>query len=252
MPSVYDDIFQLQLELQALKTSLNGVVTTSNLTGYLPLTGGTITGPLYLQAVPISPIQAATKYYVDYSLTTASIDILEDIVTNLTSFLNTTGGTITGDLTIDGNLYFNGTSAIIDATTMSLGDQIIYLNANNTLPLHYAGISVIRPNEPTVSLIWNDASDEWQVTDANGNYDDIVTQTDLTTQIGETSFLFTTNAAGVDFVITHNLNTMYPSIICYDTNTNYVVIPNSIQTLGPNQTEVTFDIPVIPAIRISI
>lgn len=253
MPSIYDDIFQLQLELQALKTGLLNAITITNLTGYLPLTGGTITGPLYLQATPISPTQAATKYYVDYSLTTASIDILEDVISNIntTSYLPTTGGTINGDLTIDGNLYFNGTSAIIDATTMSLGDQIIYLNTNNTESLHYAGISITRPGEPNVSLIWNDASDVWQVTDANGNYDNLVTQTELITQVAGTSFLYTTNTANENFIITHNLNSMYPSVTCYDTNTNYVVLPNSIQTLGPNQIEVTFDIPVIPAIKIT-
>jgi len=57
---------------------------------FLPLTGGTMTGPLLLAADPTSALEAATKSYVD-------------------SFLPLTGGTLTGALTVsDGSLVSGG------------------------------------------------------------------------------------------------------------------------------------------------
>ncbi len=52
-------------------------------TSYLPLAGGTMTGPLQLAGDPFSPTQAATKNYVDMGLTTA---------------LPLTGGSLSGSL----------------------------------------------------------------------------------------------------------------------------------------------------------
>ena len=56
----------------------------------LPLSGGTLTGPLYLDADPVGdqPLRAATKHYVDH------VDNLK---------LNSFGGTMTGPLVLAGN-----------------------------------------------------------------------------------------------------------------------------------------------------
>jgi hypothetical protein len=44
-----------------------GAATASHTHSYLPLAGGTLTGPLVLAAAPAAPLQAATKQYVDDS-----------------------------------------------------------------------------------------------------------------------------------------------------------------------------------------
>jgi hypothetical protein len=60
--------------------------TTASTGGYLPLTGGTMTGALILASDPITALGAATKQYVDHKL-------------------SLTGGTLTGGLTLSaGNL----------------------------------------------------------------------------------------------------------------------------------------------------
>jgi hypothetical protein len=51
---------------------------------YLPLTGGTLSGPLVLAADPIAPLEAVTKQYAD------------------SHYLLLTGGTLTGLLTLSG------------------------------------------------------------------------------------------------------------------------------------------------------
>ncbi len=75
------------------------------LDGYLPTTGGTLTGDLSLDgnlitdlATPILDTDAANKAYVD------SISIDTSI---LDGYLALTGGTLTGDLSLDGNFITN-------------------------------------------------------------------------------------------------------------------------------------------------
>jgi hypothetical protein len=45
--------------------------------------------------------------------------------------LSASGGTVTGDLSIVGNLYITGNSQFQNVTTLSIGDPLIYLAANN-------------------------------------------------------------------------------------------------------------------------
>jgi hypothetical protein len=72
---------------------INGVaINTSN---FLPVTGGTMGGPLILSADPTANLQASTKQYVDSNVTT--------INTSLNNYLLKAGGTITGNLTINGS-----------------------------------------------------------------------------------------------------------------------------------------------------
>lgn len=61
-----------------------------NLSGnYLPLSGGTLTGPLTLAANPTATLQAATKGYVDSA-----------VASGVASYLPLAGGTMTGFLTL--------------------------------------------------------------------------------------------------------------------------------------------------------
>ena len=41
--------------------AVNGILLGANLNKYLPLTGGTLTGPLTLKGAPTADLQAATK-----------------------------------------------------------------------------------------------------------------------------------------------------------------------------------------------
>lgn len=49
--------------------------------------------------------------------------------------LNISGGSITGDLTIGGNLNVNGTTTIIDSTTLKVKDKLIEVGSGNTVTL---------------------------------------------------------------------------------------------------------------------
>jgi Chaperone of endosialidase len=70
-------------------TQWTKLATTGDLaTGFVPLAGGTMTGPLILSADPLGALGAATKQYVDNTVGGG--------------FLPITGGTVTGALTVQG------------------------------------------------------------------------------------------------------------------------------------------------------
>jgi len=61
-----------------------------SMTGFLSITGGTMTGILTLSGNPVGPMDASTKQYVDNNITTVN--------TTLGNYLLKSGGTLTGSL----------------------------------------------------------------------------------------------------------------------------------------------------------
>ena len=49
--------------------------------GYVPLAGGSMSGPLHLSGAPGTPDQAATKAYVDAALSAAATTLGDDLKT---------------------------------------------------------------------------------------------------------------------------------------------------------------------------
>lgn len=72
-----------------------------------------------------------------------------------------------GVTTIIGNLVVIGKQTIVGSIDTYIADNIITLNANVTTgdPVLNAGIEVRRGDYPTVSFIWNELIDRWQITD---------------------------------------------------------------------------------------
>jgi hypothetical protein len=101
--------------------------------------------------------------------------------------LTATGGTITGDLTIQGTL--NASGASIFANDMKIADGIITLNSDilqSASPIENAGLEVDRGASPNVFFIWNETQDKWQLTNDGTNYYNIITSNDLS---GGTGYL---------------------------------------------------------------
>lgn len=82
------------------------------------------------------------------------------------------GGTITGDLVVTGNLTTSGTRTYANTTNVQLGDNIITLNAeipSGLAPTENAGFEVNRGSSANVSLLFNEANDNWIATN-DGSY----------------------------------------------------------------------------------
>ena len=109
------------------------------------------------------------------------------------SYVNTTfapkaGPTFTGtaafaDVTISGNLTTSGTTTYINTTNLTVGDNIITLNADlgASAPSENAGIEVNRGTSANVALRWYEASDVWQTTVDGTNYLNLATNNDVST-----------------------------------------------------------------------
>jgi len=92
--------------------------------------------------------------------------------TTANNALARTGGTITSDLVIAGNLTVSGLTTYANTTSVQLGDNIITLNAEiptSLAPTENAGFEINRGSAANVSLLWNETSDKWTATN-DGSY----------------------------------------------------------------------------------
>jgi hypothetical protein len=81
---------------------------TPDLSGLLPKSGGTMTGPLILAADPTGPLQAATKEYVDAGNAT--------VLAAANTKLPLTGGSLSGSLSVTGSLSVSGDVTVVGTT----------------------------------------------------------------------------------------------------------------------------------------
>jgi hypothetical protein len=87
---------------------------------------------------------------------------------------NTSGGTITGDTVVTGNLTVTGTQFYANTVNLTVVDNIITLNSNVTgAPSLSAGIEVNRGSSTNTKLIWSEANTSWEFTNDGTTYDKI-------------------------------------------------------------------------------
>jgi hypothetical protein len=92
--------------------------------------------------------------------------------------LSNSAGTVTveNNLVVDGNLTVSGTATSVNTETITLDDNIIVLNNNETgTPSANAGIEVERGTAANRSLRWNESTDKWQIQTGDSTYADIAT-----------------------------------------------------------------------------
>ena len=88
--------------------------------------------------------------------------------------LSTSGGTITGDLTINGNITVSGCTATLTVETLRVHDSIVDVAWDVTgVPALDAGIRVVRGDSNPVMLKWNESIDKWTFTNDGTSYSNI-------------------------------------------------------------------------------
>lgn len=102
----------------------------------------------------------------------------------LDTFLPYTGGTISGDLVVQGNTVFSGNVIYANTQTLLIGDNILSLNADlpgDVAPSEDAGLEIVRGSSANVYLLWNEGTDKWQFTNNGTTYFNIASNTDVET-----------------------------------------------------------------------
>ena len=84
-----------------------------------------------------------------------------------------TGGTITGDVIINANLFVNGTTTYVNTVNQLIGDNIITLNADlpqGGTPTQDAGFEIERGVQPNSSFLWVESAGKWAASDGNTSF----------------------------------------------------------------------------------
>jgi len=157
--------------------------------------------------------------------------------TQITNLINTIGaGTVNSVTFSSNNFVANGTTIIsaisaLDTALQTYEQNILSTSSNNGASL--VGVSGTFINAPGATNVQQ-------------------TLASFDTNLANTGrrYLYTATASGTSFVVTHNLNYQYVNVICYDSTTGNVVIPNTITANNSNTVTVNFADPITPVIKI--
>lgn len=90
------------------------------------------------------------------------------------SNFSSSGGTITGDTVLTGNLTVTGATIYANTENLNVKDNIITLNSNVTgVPSLSAGIEVNRGSSTNTKLLWSEANTSWEFTNNGTTYEKI-------------------------------------------------------------------------------
>ena len=196
---------------------------------------------------PTSGSDAATKTYVDSSISAISTSTIAQGNSNIAVVDNGTGTvTVTVDgstaltvtasgVVIAGNMTVEGTTTSVNSNTISLADNIVTLNSDATgTPTQNAGIEVERGDEANVQVRWNEGSQKWTFTNDGSVYTQIATSTDSLAE-GTTNLFHTAGRARAAISATSSSGVSYNSasgLISLGSIPNSSLTNNSITVNG--------------------
>ena len=122
-------------------------------------------------------------------ITVNADDVAVDATVVRTSGTQSVGGakTFTDDVILSGNLTVNGTTTQVNTETLTVDDNLIVLNNNESgTPSEDAGIEVERGSSTNVKLQWDESADVWQFTNDGSTYYSIPTTSNIRSAVSVT------------------------------------------------------------------
>ena len=125
---------------------------------------------------PTLPTDASNKSYVD-GLTTGDSTLVRTSGAQLVSGVKT----FVDGIVVQGDFTVTGTTTTINSVTLKIADNIIDLNSDfiSGTATENAGIRVIRGDEPSTQVRWNETGNKWELTNDGATYSGIATASDL-------------------------------------------------------------------------
>jgi hypothetical protein len=143
--------------------------------------------------------------------------------------------TVTGNLSIGGNLDVQGSINSISTTEVNIVDNKVVLNTNVTgAPSADAGLKVNRGTSADVELLWNETADQWTLTNDGTNYHEITRK-----------YKTTLNTSATSYTVTHNLGTKDIVTAIYEVASPYAEIVADVE--HTSDSVVTIKFAVAPA-----
>ena len=193
----------------------------------------------FLAGNTAATLQAAINTTQNTNITNAQ-NTGDAAFTTANNALPKAGGTITGDLVVNGNLTTSGTRTYANTTNVQLGDNIITLNAeipSSLAPTENAGIEVNRGSAANVSLVWNEANDNWTATN-DGSYFYVLADAAVNaTQ--NTNITTATNTADAAFLAGNTAATLQSAINLTQNNSITAAFEVANTSTGVNLTQNT-------------
>ena len=143
--------------------------------------------------------------------------------------------TVTGNLSIGGNLDVQGSINSISTTEVNIVDNKVVLNTNVTgAPSADAGLKVNRGTSADVELLWNETADQWTLTNDGTNYHEITRK-----------YKTTLNTSATSYILSHNLGTKDVVTSIYEVAAPYAEILADVE--HTSDSDVTIKFAVAPA-----
>lgn len=138
--------------------------------------------------------------------------------------------TIANNLTVNGALTVSGSATYVNTEIVTVADNIVLLNSNATgSASQNAGVEVERGDDTNVSLLWNEGSDTWTVTNDGTNYHSLTRK--FSANVG--------NASALSFNIDHNLGSRDVTVQIYD-NATYETVEADVTRPSTSRVTVAF------------
>ena len=134
------------------------------------------------------------------------------------------------NLVVSGALTVSGSATYINTEIVTIDDNIIILNSNSAgSPTLNSGIEIERGTSTNVSILWNESSDSWTLSNDGTNFHGITRK--HSSNVG--------NGSSTQFSITHNLNTRDVSVQVYD-NVTFDTVDVDVVRTDVNTISLTF------------
>ena len=143
--------------------------------------------------------------------------------------------TVNNNLVVSGNLTVEGDTTTLNTSTLLVEDNIIVLNKNVVgTPSLDAGITIERGDSADVSILWNETSDMWTLTNDGTNYHSVARKH---------SADITGDASTTAFTVTHNLGSRDVQIQVYDAASPYDTVEVDTERTSTTTATVRFASP---------
>jgi hypothetical protein len=140
--------------------------------------------------------------------------------------------TVNNNLVVSGNLTVDGTTTTLNTATLEVEDNIVLLNKGVTgSPSLNAGLEIERGDSANVSILWNETSDIWTLTNDGTNYHSVARKN---------SADITGDAATTAFTITHNLGSRDVQIQVYDAASPYDTVEVDVERTNTTTATIRF------------
>jgi hypothetical protein len=140
--------------------------------------------------------------------------------------------TVNNNLVVSGNLTVDGTTTTLNTATLEVEDNIVLLNKGVTgSPSLNAGLEIERGDSANVSILWNETSDMWTLTNDGTNYHSVARKH---------SADITGDASTTAFTITHNLGSRDVQIQVYDAASPYDTVEVDVERTNTTTATIRF------------